>query len=87
MKAYRFKCWAFNLYFDCIVKAENDDHAQHLVADGLSSGKIKLQETSSFRRDDRLYLTYEEIANEPERVSTEKVKVGASVGEASVTTE
>jgi hypothetical protein len=87
MKAYRFKCWAFNLYFDCIVKAENDDHAQHLVADGLSSGKIKLQETGSFRRDDRLYLTYEEIANEPERVSTEKVKVGASVGKASVTTE
>ena len=87
MKAYRFKCWAFNLYFDCIVRAENDDHAQHLVADGLSSGKIKLQETGSFRRDDRLYLTYEEIANEPERVSTEKVKVGASVGEASVTTE
>ena len=87
MKAYRFKCWAFNLYFDCIVKAENDDHAQHLVADGLSSGKIKLQETGSFRRDDRLYLTYEEMTNEPERVSTEKVKVGASVGEASVTTE
>ena len=87
MKAYRFKCWAFNLYFDCIVKAENDDHAQHLVADGLSSGKIKLQETGSFRRDDRLYLTYEEIANEPERVSTEKVKVRASVGKASVTTE
>ena len=43
MKAYRFKCWAFNLYFECIVKADNEDHAQHLVADGLSSGKIKLQ--------------------------------------------
>ena len=85
MKAYRFKCWAFNLYFECIVKADNEDHAQHLVADGLSSGKIKLQDAGSFRRDDRLYLTYEEIANAPERVSTEKVEVRAQVGGASVT--
>jgi hypothetical protein len=87
MKAYRFKCWAFNLYFECIVKADNEDHAQHLVAEGLSSGKIKLTDAGSFRRDDRFYLTYEELANEPKRVSTEEVKVRAQVGATSVTTK
>ena len=55
MKAYRFKCWAFNLYFECIVEANDYDHAQHLVADGLSSGKSKLTHAGSFGRDDSLY--------------------------------
>ena len=87
MKAYRFKCWAFNLYFECIVKADNEEHAQHLVADGLSSGKIKFTDAGSFRSDDRFYITYEEMTNEPERVSTEKVEVRASVGGTSIKAE
>ncbi len=41
MKAYRFKCWAFNVYFEHIVNAENDEDAQHLMAEGLDAGKGK----------------------------------------------
>jgi aspartate-semialdehyde dehydrogenase len=88
MKAYRFKCWGNKLYCDYTINALNDDHAQQVMADAVNKGEVVFTDDGGFRNDKEIFITFEEInKNEPTRVSTEKVGVGASVGIASVAAE
>tara|TARA_Y100001938_G_scaffold79867_1_gene110329 strand:+ start:37 stop:336 length:300 start_codon:yes stop_codon:yes gene_type:complete len=82
MKAYRFKCWAFNVYFEHIVNAENDEDAQRLMAEELDKKRVKLSIGGDFRDPKKSFTTFEEIKNESTTNDTKKVGTGAQMGSA-----
>jgi hypothetical protein len=84
MKAYRFKCWAFNVYFEHIVNAENDEDAQRLMAEELDEKKVKLTTGGDFRDPKKSFLTFEEIKNESNTNDNKEVGVRVEVGGTSV---
>ena len=83
MKAYRFKCWAFNCYIDHVVNAQSDQDAQQLMVADLQNNKVKIVGDCDFRPSHKVFITFEEINNELTKISSKETKVGTSVGRTS----
>lgn len=81
-KAYRFKCWAFDVYVDHIVNAIDDEAAQLKMAEDVRNKKVKFQTSGGFR-DDKVYITFEEVADELTKISSKEATIGTSVGSTS----
>ena len=69
IKAYRYQVRYKHLYLDGITWGKDEEEAGFNFVEKIKNGEIKEKENSN--RQDRLFITYEEIEQYDEKLATD----------------